>query len=309
MHLKHQRAGWAGAWVVVMVGVSACTEDGTGTGGNTAGTGRAQVFAVPEETVQSGLVAGTGDEEVVDGWNVSYSKFLVVLGNFRAARSSNPSDVRRLPTMVAVDLTQTPESGVVLGELSDLEAARWDKVGYDIGHADSSTQRDSSMSQADFDRMVQNGWSLYVEATLSRNVGGVVLMHHIPGWGVRAATSFDDCASDSGDTGFSVTSGGTVQVQPTIHGDHWFFNNITQGAEVTERRAQWVVDSDVNQDGQTTLEELQATAAADVFPASQYNLTGGLGAVNTAHDYFVVQARTLGDFNGEGECPTRAVLP
>ena len=48
-------------------------------------------------------------------------------------------------------------------------------------------------------------------------------------------------------------SGGTVQVKPTIHGDHWFFTNVTQGAELTERRAQWIVDSDLDRAGKNML--------------------------------------------------------
>ena len=56
-------------------------------------------------------------------------------------------------------------------------------------------------------------------------------------WGLAAGTAYDDCAPQTGDAGFAVPSGGTAQVKPTIHGDHWFFTNITQGAEITERRA------------------------------------------------------------------------
>lgn len=297
---------------LLAVGVFAgCTAE-TGDSGSSNGggaTGTAQVFIVAEETVQGGLVAGTGEEDLRDGWNVSYDKFLVTVGNFRASRSSNPGDVRRISDVVVLDLAAIPESGVLLGELTGLAAAQWDRVGYDIANASSSATRHSTVTQADYDVMVSNRYSVYFEATLTKDMGGTMVTHRIPGWGVSAGTSFDDCASDTGDTGFSVTAGGSVQVQPTIHGDHWFFTNITQGAEITERRAQWVVDSDANDDGQTTLAELQAAVAADVFPSSQYNLTGGLEPINTALDFVRAQARTLGDFNGEGECPTRAILP
>jgi hypothetical protein len=102
--------------------------------------------------------------------------------------------------------------------------------------------------------------------------------------------------------------GGTVQVKPTIHGDHWFFSNIAQGAEQTVRRAQWVADCDLDGDGETTLAELRAVRASQLFRAPDYNLSGAIGTIDTAYDFFVAQARTLGDFQGSGECPTRRPL-
>ena len=129
-------------------------------------------------------------------------------------------------------------------------------------------------------------------------------------WGLPAGTSFDDCATEDGFTGFAVPEGGTAQVKPTIHGDHWFFNNITSGAEQTKRLAQYIADCDLDMNGETTRDELKQAKAADVLPSSNYNLSGALtGSINTAFDYVLAQARTLGDFQGDGECPTRKVLP
>ena len=39
-----------------------------------------------------------------------------------------------------------------------------------------------------------------------------------------------------------------------------------------------------------------------------YNLSGSIIPIVTAYDYLEAQARTLGDFQGEGECPTRSIL-
>ena len=106
-----------------------------------------------------------------------------------------------------------------------------------------------------------------------------------------------------------MPSGGTAQVKPTVHGDHWFFTNLTQGAEITQRRAQWIADADLDRDGETTQAELKQVPAAVAFPAELgYNLSGAIIPIVTAHDYLEAQARTLGDFQGEGECPTRDPL-
>ena len=104
-------------------------------------------------------------------------------------------------------------------------------------------------------------------------------------WGLSAGTSFDDCAPETGAASFAVVSGGTVQIKPTVHGDHWFFTSITQGAEVTERRAQWIADADLDRNGETTLDELRMVRASDVFPSPTYDLSGAPVQVNTAFDY------------------------
>jgi hypothetical protein len=48
--------------------------------------------------------------------------------------------------------------------------------------------------------------------------------------------------------------------------------------------------------------------ASDVFQSPTYNLSGAPSPVNTAYDYLDAQSRTLGDFQGDGECPTRCSL-
>jgi hypothetical protein len=298
-------------WTIGLLVAAAC--------GGTGGTGRVQVFVEAEDTIPNGLVAGTGDEDIVDGWTVTYPKFLAAIGNFRASRSSAPADQLSDPRVFVVDLRSLPAGGLVIADFARATATRWDKVGFDMPNASASAVCATGISPADCDFMKTNGYSLYFEATLTNPTGQSCLPSNPSDcvartsltvkWGVQAGTSFDDCAPPQGDAGFAVPSGGTAQVKPTVHGDHWFFTNITQGAEVTERRAQWIVNSDLNRDGETTLAELQQVQAAQVFPSPPYNLSGALGgAINTAYDYLLAQARTLGDFQGEGECPTRRVL-
>jgi hypothetical protein len=283
-----------------------------------AGTGRAQVFVTAEDTIPLGLQPGSGDDEIVDGWRVEYQKFVIAFGNFRAARSADASAKLTQPAVWAIDLRAIPTDGFVYTSFDNVAAERWDKVGYDLPNATPSIQRAEFTDAADAQRMIDNGWSLYIEATLTKT-GGQSCRPDAPTmctprervtlkWGVSAGTSFDDCAPVIGPAGFAVPTGGTVQVKPTIHGDHWFFSNIAQGAEQTVRRAQWIVDCDVDGNGEVTLAELQAARASQLFRAPDYNLSGAVGTIDTAYDFFVAQARTLGDFQGAGECPTRRVL-
>lgn len=283
------------------------------------GNGRVQVFVEAEDTIPDGLSAGTGEENIVDGWNVSYQKFLIGFGDFHARQSGNASASLTESKRLVLDMQALPVGGLVFADFADVEAVRWDKVGFSlVGGASAGITAGPGTSASDLQLMQSGNYSVYFEAKLTKADGQsckpgaptdcVPASEITLKWGVPAATSFDDCAPESGQAGFAVPSGGTAQVKPTIHGDHWFFSNLTQGAEITERRAQWIADCDLNRDGETTIEELKATAAFDVFPSATYNLTGGVDPVNVAYDYLVVQARTLGDYQGEGECPTRTKL-
>jgi hypothetical protein len=275
-------------------------------------TGTAQIFVEPEDTVSDGLNPGESEENIKDGWTVTYDRFLVAVGNARASRSD--SDEKHAdPSVFVLDLRNAPAGGYVITTFEDIAATRWDRFGFDLPNTPSSAQALAPTSDADLAFMIENGFSIYIEGSITKcPIGGTCdpASEITFRWGLSAGTAFDDCATEDGFTGFAVPEGGTAQVKPTIHGDHWFFNNITSGAEQTKRLAQYIADCDLDMNGETTLDELKQAKAADVLPSSNYNLSGALtGPINTAFDYVLAQARTLGDFQGDGECPTRKVLP
>ena len=282
------------------------------------GTGTVQVFIEAEDTITDGLDPGDGEEDIVDGWAVRYDKFLVTIGDFHARPSDDDALGFTDDAVYIADLKRLPAGGLILTEFSDA-ALRWDHVGYSLPDADERAEAAAGLADADHARMVAGGYSLYVEGEIRKADGRSCL----PGdpdacapapvvrfaWGLRAGTSFADCAGPDGVAGFAIPAGGTVQVKPTVHGDHWFFTTLTQGAEITRRRAQWIADADLDRDGETTLAELRQIPAFKLFPAELgYNLSGALIPIVTAYDYLEAQARTLGDFQGEGECPTRDIL-
>jgi hypothetical protein len=283
------------------------------------GTGRVQVFIVPESTITDGISPGGGAEEIADGWKVEYSKFLVTVGNFRAS-STESGDSIGDPSVYVLDLRNAPAGGYVFADFGSAPAVRFDKVGEDMPAAKAGVRGIAPTSDADVAMMVAKGYALYFEGTITNDSGKscnptkpaecVDARSITFKWGFAMGTSFYDCGSAQGDTGFAVPKGGAVQVKPTIHGDHWFFSDISQGAEVTTRYAQYVADSDLDHDGETTLEELGKVKSADVFPAAKYKLSGTVGGapIATALDFVKAQARTIHDFQGDGECPTRAIL-
>jgi hypothetical protein len=299
------------AATLVALALGGCSGEGAGT---------AQVFVEPEDTITHGLQAGAENENIHDGWSVAYTRFVVVVGHVRASRSDTMEKVTDTGVHV-LDLLRAPASGYVvaeLGALGDLGAARWDRFGFDLPNASKGAVPLAPTTEADATFMIDHGYSIYFEGTMTNPTGRSCP----PGgtcrdatsiafrWGFPAGTSFDDCSSADGIAGFAVPSGGTIPVKPTIHGDHWFFSNFTSGVELTERRAQYLADADANGDGETTLDELRSYEAADAFPIPAYNLSGALGGpIHSAYDYVLAETRTLGHFQGDGECPTRAVLP
>jgi hypothetical protein len=279
---------------------------------DSAGTGRAQIFVEPEDTVNEGLNPGEGEENIKDGWAVTYDRFLVTVGNVRASRSDSDETLSD-PSVFVLDLKGAPPGGYVITTFEDVAAARWDRFGFDLPNTPATATALAPTSDADLAFMKENSFSIYIEGNITKcPIGGMCdpASEVTFRWGLSAGTAFDDCATEDGFTGFAVPEGGSAQVKPTIHGDHWFFNNITSGAELTERYAQYIADCDLNMDGEATLDELKQAKAADVLPSTKYNLSGAIsGPINTAFDYLLAQARTLGDFQGDGECPTRRVLP
>ncbi|TKD08855.1 hypothetical protein E8A74_13770 [Polyangium fumosum] len=272
-----------------------------GEDGATAEKGSAQVFVEAEDTIPNGLSAGMGDEDIQDGWSVTYDRFLVAIGNIRASRS-DATEALSAPDVYVLDLKKVPAGGYVVATFEGVSATRWDRFGFDLPNAKPGAKGLGNTTEADVSLLVDNGWSLYIAGTLDNGTTQKTFR-----WGLAAGASYDDCATEDEIPGFAVPAGGSVPVKPTIHGDHWFFNNITAGAEVTARYAQYIADADANDDGETTLDELKATQAAAVFPPDKYSLAGV--PIETAYDYVLAQARTLGDYQGDGECPTRKVLP
>ncbi|MBI2391308.1 MAG: hypothetical protein HYV09_17090 [Deltaproteobacteria bacterium] len=307
--MRMRRASFVAAFVAAFV---------AGCSGDDASKGNVQVFVVAEESITSGVEPGTGDENMQDGWRVEYSKFLVTIGNFRA-RSTESGKELRDPTVWVLDLKSAPAAGYSIARFTDIDAVRFDKAGEDMPVATAAAKAAPPTTEADRQLMIGGGYSLYVEGKMTKADGQsctpgkpteCVAAKEIKfAWGFAMGTAFDDCASAQGDTGFAVPKGGEVQIKPTIHGDHWFFSDITEGAEITRRYAQYIADADVNHDGTTTIDELKSVRAADAFPIDKYKLSGGVdGPIATAWDFVRSQARTVHDFQGDGECPTRTVL-
>ncbi len=311
---KHSTIVWLGN-LVLLGAMPALMGCGDGDAGSV------QVFVEAEASITGGLAAGMGEEDIADGWSVTYDEFLVTVGNVRAARTDTMAALGDASAFV-MDLKQVPAGGYVISKFDNAAAGQWYQFGFDMPAPTTETQVLAPTTEMQKAGLMSGGYSMLIAGTLE-NASGKSCPPGDPDpakcvaapkitfrWGLPAATSFDDCTTVDGTAGFAVPSGAGAQVAITVHGDHWFFNNITAGAEIVKRYAQYIADCDLNHDGETTIDELKQVPASSVFPAPPYNLSGSFsGPITTAYDYVLAQARTIGDYQGEGECPSRSVLP
>jgi hypothetical protein len=289
------------------------------------GSGDLDIRLAAEASITDGLSAGASPDDVVDGWSVDFDLFAIAIGRVHVGRAGDARAFDR-PETLAVDLAQAPAAGFPFASFEALPVGAWDDVRFETANAAGAT-RDASLAQADFDEMVAGGCTFLVSGSLRPGAGA---MSCPPGGACRvvsspisfrlcipAATAFGPCQDDTGISGVVVAAATTTTANVTIHGDHLFFNGFPEGAEGTvARRAQWLANADTDADDRVTEAELRAigpTQLGVLFPSTfsdgfpGYSLGGaprvdGHG-LETAWDYVRAQMRTVGHFQGEGECP------
>ena len=262
-----------------------------------------QIFVTPEATITEGIAPGDEEDTIQDGWSVSYDKFLVSLGDFRAGSVSGTDELHD-DAVYVTDLKRIDASGRIFVTLENVEAKRFGHFSYSFVTSPNSLPV-GPLTDADLALMREH--TLYVVGTLSKP-GETSITFRL---GYKGATRFGECAAEEGGpSGFAVTAGGTVAIKPTLHGDHWFFTSDPH-TTTPKRLAQWLASSDANGDHEVTTDELKArTNVAALFPSSQgYNFSGlPVQPIQNAFHYFGTMARTLGHFNGDGDCEDIRVL-
>src|SRR5688500_16319018 len=123
-------------------------------------TGDVTVLLEAEDTITEGLDAGEGDEDIVDGWSVRFSKYVVAVGDVHLARTADGQEAHDHEVRV-IDLAALPPGGVQLVRFEALDAVRWDSFEYATPHAEGGV-RDESVTQEDFDEMVANEWTYLI---------------------------------------------------------------------------------------------------------------------------------------------------
>lgn len=304
--------------------LSACDDGGA------SGRGTLSVLLEAEEVITKGLDPGDAADDIADGWQVRFDEYLLAIGRIELRNATDPDLRERNDDVFVVDLEKVPAAGLVLWELPELRAGRWE-LRYQTPNAGGSALRDPSVSDADFARMQDEQLGYLVRGTLDQEGGRSCPPHTLakPPAGLAplgesaagdscyansfiafelpasAPTAFGPCEID-GVSGVSVPSGGATTAALTIHGDHLFFNGFPEGAEGgTTRYAQWLADCDLDLDGQVTKDELERIAPSALPELDDRFQLGGapITPLDTMWTYVLGQLKTQGHFQGEGECP------
>lgn len=275
-----------------------------GCGGSSTPTGELTVAIQAEDTISGGLAAGSGEEDITDGWNVTFEKFIATFGSVHIhAMASGGTDIHTTANLV-IDLRTIPETGRILRAVSTAEGRY--SFEYDMPVATADLERDSSVSQADFDRMVAEGCSYLIAGTADDGTRTVTFDFCLDAEATYA------CSSTDGMEGILVSAGSSTAFM-TVHGDHLFFNGFPAGDEaVVVRRAGWLalVDDATGADGTVDNDDLEATPIS-ILPSADYSLSGapmveGMAVTNMSL-YARAQLQTQGHLNGEGECLANGV--
>jgi hypothetical protein len=274
-----------------------------GCGESTAPTGDLTLAIQAEDTISGGLMAGTGDEDITDGWSVTFSQYIAAFGEIHLVPAAGSTEFMVQPRLV-IDVTTVPETGRVV-RMGVLPEGRY-TFEYTMPVAEADMTRDDSVPQADFDRMIAEGCSYLIRGSATNGARTIDFDFCLD------AEATYECSSTEGVEGIVVSAGSTTAFL-TVHGDHLFFNGFPAGEEGTVvRRGGWLalVDDATGADGTLTNADLEATPIS-ILPSTEYVLTGaptveGAAITNMAL-YARAQLSTQGHLNGEGECIANGV--
>ena len=292
------RHSFSSLLLLLFAGLSAAcgSSDPTGSGGE----GKLSFTTWGEDYVEKEIPArsDTGPG-FVDGWTVEYSRFLVNFQKIRVADIRGEEAASMRGSMLFDNHVKGIKSIV---DLDAVEAKHWDAVSYEIAPVTEQTQLSDSVTEEDKRLMLDGGYSLYVEATATKE--GV--SKHFR-WGFALGTRYEACHSAQAgkdQAGVIVTNNGRIDVELTTHGDHLYYDRLQASADPaiqTSLRFDTLAAADANDDGDLTLGELDASP----LNVKLYD-PSGLGAA-TQGAFVSSLARTIGHFQGEGECTIRAL--
>jgi hypothetical protein len=272
-------------WVVAALAMLGCGP----------GRGALSVTTWGEAYIERGIPAdGPMEAGFVDGWAVTFERFVVVLGGFTLARTTG----ERGPQQDAAAVVDLVKPGPVeLLSWADVPAMKWDRVGYGIAPAGASAKATGALTEADVERLRAAGLSLSVQGVARKGADTRRFA-----WGFTTDTRYDDCTHPDLGAGVTVPTGGQEVVQLTVHGDHIFYDDLE--SPTAALRFQAIADADADADGEVTLTELAAVQLTQL-PLGQYG-TGSAGRVKTLADFVTALSRTVGHYRGEGECLSQA---
>jgi hypothetical protein len=260
-------------WIPVLALVAGCTA-------SSSGTGSAAFTAYGEDFIEKEIPAATFE----DGWTVRFTRFLVVVRAVQIEGAGTMSGSRLF------DLVKPGPKPVV--SFDEVPAQHYERVSFQIGPISADTEGEA----ADKALMSKDGLSVYVEGHMTKGESSKRFA-----WGFTTNTLYDRCASEVAGketAGVVVKNGGREEVELTIHGDHFFYDDLASAK--AKVRGDNIAGADADQDGIVTLEELSKVKLVNLENGA-YG-TGSLPDIYDLRAFVTALSRTLGHYRGEGEC-------
>lgn len=243
------------------------------------GEGTLDVVIYGESYIEASIPA----DVFVDGWTLTFDRFLVSVGELTLAQAGEPEGAEE-PRYQIFDLAQ-PSGGAGFSVTSaQVPAGAYDGLRYHIAPAADAIAGDAT--EEDVQRMRDGGLSIYVEGQAER--AGVVKRF---AWGFATRTDYAHCKSTA-----VVADGGVATAQLTVHGDHLFYDDLFSPTPNVTFDLFAAADADA--DGEITRAELEAT---DIRPLSNYQV-GDLIEIHDLWSFLEQQTTTIGHIDGEGHC-------
>lgn len=268
--------------LLAVIGGAACVE----------APGELRLTTWGEGFIEQGIPAAGGPDEegFVDGHSMRYDVFLVVLGGLKVADAEGEV-AAELGESRVFDLTRPGPHAVA--RLEEVPAGRWSAISARVAPDPAAIAGNVTPTQREEVRAL--GASVIARGTLTTTSGAELRFD----WAFDTATLYEACVDADGDPGVVVPSGGVVEAQLTVHGDHLFYDDLQSPEARLRGRA--IARADANGDGRVSLEEL-AGVGVDGLP--EYG-TGGDGSVDELAAFVRALTRTLVHFQGEGHCTAR----
>lgn len=272
-----------------------------GSGGCGAETGTLRVSISGEEGAVSGFPVEDGPA-FEDGWSLTFDVLVVSVSGLEL-RGLDGEDAALEVEPKLVDLTA---GDALLYELVGVGARRWEDVRYTIAPPTADSVDVGAVNSSVRARMIDEGWSVYLEATATRGVETRTLA-----WGFDMDVLNEHCVAGDGTDGVVVASGGISEGQITLHWDHLFFDSLRLDEAAMRFDA---IAAAADADGHVTLASLATQRLADLRGLDGEPLVDAEGESvfydpasvplpePTLEHMVRAATTTVGHWNGEGHC-------
>ncbi len=250
--------------------------------GGDAGPGLLEISIYGEEFIEDEIPAA----ELVDGWAIHFDEFLISIGDVSAAVGDDGAAELSDGQYRIFDLAEASAGAGYAVTAAVVEGGAYDNVSYRIAAASSAVAGNAEAADVTF--MVDEGLAVYVRGTATREAVTKTFA-----WSFTGATSYGDCH------GTALIDDSDASSQITIHGDHFFYDDLVSDSPNLAFAAIAQADDDGDGDGEVTAAELAA-----FMLATQERYQVGSLDIDNLWDYLDYSTTTLGHIDGEGHCDT-----